>query len=89
MDMEGDRTARVEARIAPEALAVIRRAAEMQGRGVNDFVVSAAYDTAKRAIEEASSSASRSRISAPSRRRCSIRRRPAKDYPKRRETIAG
>lgn len=53
MEREGARTARVEARIAPEALAVIRRAAEMQGRSVSDFVVAAAYDTAKRAIEEA------------------------------------
>ncbi len=53
MENEAPRTARIEARIAPEALAVIKRAAEMQGRSVSDFVVSAAYDVAKRSIEEA------------------------------------
>mgnify|MGYP000511749545 CR=1 FL=1 len=36
------RTARVEARIAPDALAVVRRAAELQGRSVSDFLVAAA-----------------------------------------------
>lgn len=53
MEKGAPRTARVEARIAPEALAVVKRAAEMQGRSVSDFVVSAAYDVAKRTIEEA------------------------------------
>ena len=33
---ETTRTARVEARIAPDALAVVRRAAELQGRSVSD-----------------------------------------------------
>ena len=33
---ETTRTARVEARIAPEALAVVRRAAELQGRTADD-----------------------------------------------------
>ncbi len=46
-----NRTARLEARIAPETLAVVRRAAEMQGRSVSDFVVAAARDAAERAIE--------------------------------------
>ena len=46
------RTARIEARIAPEALAVVRRAAEIQGRSVSDFVVAAAQDAAHRTIEE-------------------------------------
>jgi uncharacterized protein (DUF1778 family) len=48
-----NRTARLEARIAPEALAVVRRAAEIQGRSVSDFVVAAAQDAANRAIEGA------------------------------------
>ena len=46
------RTARVEARIAPEALAVVKRAAEIQGRSVSDFVVAAAQEVAHRTIEE-------------------------------------
>ena len=47
-----NRTVRVEARIAPEALAVIKRAAELQGRSVSDFVVSAAQEAAARSIQE-------------------------------------
>ena len=47
------RSARIEARISPEALAMVRRAAEIEGRSVSDFVVSAAQETAKRTIEEA------------------------------------
>jgi uncharacterized protein (DUF1778 family) len=31
------RTARIEARIAPEALSVVKRAAELQGRSVSDY----------------------------------------------------
>ena len=46
------RTARIEARIAPEALAVVRRAAEIQGRSVSDFIVAAAQDAANRTIQE-------------------------------------
>ena len=47
------RNARLEARIAPKALAIVRRAAELQGRSVSDFVVAAAQDAAQRAIEDA------------------------------------
>jgi uncharacterized protein (DUF1778 family) len=47
-----NRTARIEARIAPDALAVVRRAAELQGRSVSDFIVSAAQDAARKTIEE-------------------------------------
>jgi uncharacterized protein (DUF1778 family) len=46
------RTARIEARIAPEALAVVKRAAEIQGRSLSDFVVAAAQEVAHRTIEE-------------------------------------
>lgn len=46
------RTARIEARIAPESLAIIRRAAKLQGRSVSDFVVAAAQDAATKAIEQ-------------------------------------
>lgn len=50
---ETTRTARVEARIAPDALAVVRRAAELQGRSVSDFLVAAVLKDAQRTIEEA------------------------------------
>ena len=50
---ETTRTTRVEARIAPDALAVVRRAAELQGRSVSDFLVAAALKDAQRTIEDA------------------------------------
>lgn len=50
---ESIRTARVEARIAPESLAVIRRAAELQGRSISDFLVAAALKDAHKTIEDA------------------------------------
>ena len=46
------RTARIEARIAPELLATVKRAAELQGRSVSDFVVTATAEAAHRAIAE-------------------------------------
>jgi uncharacterized protein (DUF1778 family) len=52
MPHEPTRTARIEARIAPDALALVKHAAEMQGRSVSDFVVAAAQEAAHRAIEE-------------------------------------
>jgi uncharacterized protein (DUF1778 family) len=51
--MTQERTARIEARITPDALLIVKRAAELQGRSLSDFVVSAAQDAAKRAVEEA------------------------------------
>jgi len=53
--MPGERTrnARIEARIAPDALAVVKRAADLQGRSISDFVVAAAQEAAHRTIEEA------------------------------------
>lgn len=47
------RSARLEARITPDLHALLRRAAELQGRTVSDFVVGAARDAAVLAIEEA------------------------------------
>jgi uncharacterized protein (DUF1778 family) len=52
MPRERNRTARIKARIAPDALAIVKRAAEIQGRSVSDFVVAAAQEAAARAIEE-------------------------------------
>lgn len=51
MAPEFSRTARIEARIAPTELAVVRRAAEIQGRSLSDFA--AAREAANRTIEEA------------------------------------
>jgi uncharacterized protein (DUF1778 family) len=48
------RTNRLEARIAPAVLALVKRAAESQGRSVSDFVVEAAREAAERALAEAS-----------------------------------
>jgi uncharacterized protein (DUF1778 family) len=52
MPTEQGRSARLEARITPDALAVVKRAAELQGRSVSDFVVAAAQEAAHKAIEE-------------------------------------
>jgi uncharacterized protein (DUF1778 family) len=49
---DSTRTARVEARIAPEALAIVRRAAEIQGRSISDFLVAAALKDAHQTIED-------------------------------------
>ena len=46
------RSERIEARTTPDVLALVRQAAEMQGRSVSDFVTSAAEEAAKRTIEE-------------------------------------
>ena len=53
MPQPANRTARIEARIAPEALRIVKRAAELQGRSVSDFVVAAAQEAAHRTIDEA------------------------------------
>jgi uncharacterized protein (DUF1778 family) len=52
MRQQATRTARLEARISPEALALVKRAADLQGRSVSDFVVAAAEQAASRAIED-------------------------------------
>ena len=46
-------TARLEARISTELHAMLKRAAELQGRTMTDFVVAAVQDAAQRAIEQA------------------------------------
>ena len=52
MSQEQVRTSRIEARIAPDVLLAVKRAAELQGRSVSDFVVAAAQDAAHRTIEQ-------------------------------------
>ena len=46
-------TARLDARLPADIHALLKRAAEMQGRTLTDFVVSAARDAAQRTIEDA------------------------------------
>ena len=46
------RTARIEARISRETLALVKRAAEIEGRSISDFIVSAAQDAARRTVAE-------------------------------------
>ena len=45
-------TARLEARLPQDVMARLRRAAEIQGRTLTDFVVAAADEAACRAIQE-------------------------------------
>ena len=52
MPREGQRTARIDVRLAPEALAIVRRAAELEGRTVSDFVVDVAQQAARKTIED-------------------------------------
>ena len=47
-------TARLEARISTDLHSMLKRAAELQGRTVTDFVVSAVQLAARNAIDEAS-----------------------------------
>jgi uncharacterized protein (DUF1778 family) len=46
-------TARLEARISTDLHSMLKRAAELQGRTMTDFVVAAVQDAAERAIEQA------------------------------------
>ena len=46
-------TARLEARISTDLHQLLKRAAELQGRTMTDFVVSAVQDAALRAVESA------------------------------------
>jgi uncharacterized protein (DUF1778 family) len=52
MPQPSNRSARIEARIAPEVLAAVKRAAEIEGRSISDFMVDAARHAAERTIEE-------------------------------------
>jgi hypothetical protein len=49
---KSERTARLEARISPETLEIIRRAAEIQDRSVSEFVAAVAQEAAQRAIHQ-------------------------------------
>jgi len=45
------KTARLEARITPDLQALLKRAAELEGRSVSDFVIGAAQAAAEQRIE--------------------------------------
>lgn len=47
------RAERLEARVSPEQKALFKRAAELQGRKLTDFMVSSLQEAALRVIEEA------------------------------------
>lgn len=47
------RTERVQARTTPDTMAVLKRAAAIQGRSVSDFVIATATEEAQRTIEAA------------------------------------
>ncbi|HEX6865974.1 MAG TPA: DUF1778 domain-containing protein [Caulobacteraceae bacterium] len=53
MASSSTRAARLEARITPEVQRQLKRAAEIQGRSVSDFVVAAATEAARRTLAEA------------------------------------
>ena len=50
--MAAEQTSRLEARLPASVYATLKRAAQLKGRSLTDFVVSAAHDAAQRAIEE-------------------------------------
>lgn len=50
--MVTEQTSRLEARLPASVYATLKRAAELKGRTLTDFVVSAAHDAAQRAIED-------------------------------------
>jgi len=51
-DARRRKRSRIEARITPENLDVIKRAAEIQGRSISDFIITTAQECAHRVIEE-------------------------------------
>ncbi len=52
--MATEQIARLEARLPSSVYALLKRAAELKGRSISDFVVSAAHEAAQRAIEDES-----------------------------------
>lgn len=50
--MAVDQISRLEARLPASVYALLKRAAELKGRSITDFVVGAAQDAAQRVIEE-------------------------------------
>ncbi|WP_338073098.1 DUF1778 domain-containing protein [Halochromatium salexigens] len=46
------RSKRIEARIKPDTLAIVQRAAEMQGSSVSEFMVEAAEGAARKVLDD-------------------------------------
>jgi uncharacterized protein (DUF1778 family) len=51
-NVTAEQASRLEARLPASVYATLKRAAQLRGRSLTDFVVSAAHDAALRAIEE-------------------------------------
>lgn len=45
-------SARLEARVSPDIHALLKRAAELEGRSLSDFVITAAKQAAQKTLEE-------------------------------------
>ncbi len=52
MSATHNKSERLEARVEPEVLELLRHAAELQGRSLSDFITTAALEAANRTIEE-------------------------------------
>jgi uncharacterized protein (DUF1778 family) len=52
MTQNPPRSTRLRVQISPDALAVVKHAAEIQGLSVSDFVVAVAHEAAQRIIAE-------------------------------------
>jgi len=46
------KTERIEARLNPEQKALLAQAAALEGKSLSDFVISNAYEAAKRVVQE-------------------------------------
>lgn len=51
--MRTQANSRFEARISGDTRALLKRAADLQGRSLSEFVISSAREAAKKAVEEA------------------------------------
>lgn len=51
--MASTSTSRLEARISPEIHSLLKHAADLQGRTLTDFVVTAAQEAARKVVEDA------------------------------------
>jgi uncharacterized protein (DUF1778 family) len=67
--MATEQTSRLEARLPASVYATLKRAAELQGRSLTDFVVSAAHDAAHDAAQRAIEEQAILRLSAEDQRR--------------------
>ena len=50
---ETEQLCRLGARVTPDIYSLIRRAADLEGRTISDFIISASRDAAERTVEQA------------------------------------